>query len=282
MKKLLFAAVAASLIFGSFSMFGCSDSSAEPTLIYTLSEDGTHYIVSGVSGKAKKLKKCEVPATYSDGVTEALPVTEIGDKAFSECVYLYEITLPDGLQKIGDRAFVHCAITEIDIPDTVTYIGTGAFGLCTMLTSVTIPQNVTYIGDMAFKSCNSLQRAEVYAQITDLKRLTFYNSVTIHAGNVYSDASLEAVVLPSSLKRISDTSLYGNPLTDIYFMGTEEEWNEVEFYTIKTDDSGNYVKDESGNYVEEVISGKDVYSAVNLITDDNPTGTVTVHCNYTP
>lgn len=50
------------------------------------------------------------------------------------------ITIPNGVTRIGDRAFYFCRrLASITIPDSVTSIGHGAFSSCTNLTSVTIP-----------------------------------------------------------------------------------------------------------------------------------------------
>lgn len=47
-------------------------------------------------------------------------------------------------------------LTSVVIPDSVTTIEKGMFGICEYLTSINIPNSVTYIGDYAFESCKSL------------------------------------------------------------------------------------------------------------------------------
>ena len=48
----------------------------------------------------------------------------------------------------------------MEIPDSVTSIGEGAFWECHNLTSVTIPDSVTSIGECAFGSCRKLKTIE--------------------------------------------------------------------------------------------------------------------------
>ena len=68
-----------------------------------------------------------------------------------------DVTLPNGLTKIGDNAFFECSnLTSITIPDTVTTIEKGAFSTCRKLERISIPSSVTTIGDDAFKECDSL------------------------------------------------------------------------------------------------------------------------------
>lgn len=84
-------------------------------------------------------------------VVDNKTVTRIGDKAFSGCTNLSNITLPDSVTSIGDSAFLNCSnLTSITIPANVTSIGFRAFYGCTKISSVTIPKSVTYIGSQAF------------------------------------------------------------------------------------------------------------------------------------
>ena len=45
---------------------------------------------------------------------------------------------------------------SINIPDSVTSIGNGAFSDCKSLLNINIPNGVTSIGDSVFVDCNSL------------------------------------------------------------------------------------------------------------------------------
>ena len=105
-----------------------------------------------------------VEITYGDaenliipGEIDGLPVTHIGDYAFSDCGRLTTVTIPGSVTSIGEGAFNWCTgLTSVTIPSSVTSIGSGAFNLCTSLTSVFIPSSVTVIGEEPFRWCNSL------------------------------------------------------------------------------------------------------------------------------
>jgi len=62
---------------------------------------------------------------------------------------LTSVIIPNSVTIIGDGSFGLNQLTSVTIPDGVTYIGHDAFGW-NQLTSVTIPDGVTYIGDNAF------------------------------------------------------------------------------------------------------------------------------------
>ena len=62
---------------------------------------------------------------------EGLPVRALGDRAFSYCIGVTEIVLPEGLESIGWFAFSGCVdLAEITIPASVTTISYGAFENC--------------------------------------------------------------------------------------------------------------------------------------------------------
>ena len=127
-------------------------------------------------------------------VTIGSSVTSIGLGAFYNCKGLTSVTIPDSVTSIGNAAFRGCSlltgvyitdlakwcgisfgdekanplyyahelylnnglVTELNIPEGVTSIGSYAFYGCTGLTSVTIPDSVTSIGWGAFYNCMGL------------------------------------------------------------------------------------------------------------------------------
>ena len=82
-------------------------------------------------------------------------VVAIGDNAFNSLSNLKRVTLPDGLKKIGKRAFAWCSITTIVIPASVTEIGDAAFvtyGDSDALRSIYFLGDAPQFGDAAFYS----------------------------------------------------------------------------------------------------------------------------------
>ncbi len=97
---------------------------------------------------------------HAKSVTLPAGINIIGDRTFSNCS-IESFTIPEGITSIGSRAFSSCAnLTEIYIPDSVTYIGESAFNGCKKLKEIHIPDSVTYIGSHAFADCENLK--EIY------------------------------------------------------------------------------------------------------------------------
>ena len=73
-----------------------------------------------------------------------------------------EVTVPDGVDSIGDSAFHRCTgLSNIVIPDSVVSIGDSAFYGCTGLTKLALPQGLKEIGDHAFVGCAGLSYIDI-------------------------------------------------------------------------------------------------------------------------
>lgn len=66
------------------------------------------------------------------------------------------VTIDEGTVAIAGSAFISKSITGITLPEGLEYIGEGAFNGCDFLTAVTIPSTVTFIGSGAFMVCSNL------------------------------------------------------------------------------------------------------------------------------
>ena len=138
-------------------------------LEFTLSNDGTYYIVSGIGTCTDT--EIVIPSTH-----EGKPVKAIGDKAFYEQTNINSVTIPDSVTSVGSFAFYNCrSLTEISIPEGVTSIGSSAFKKCSSLAEITIPDSVTSIGYDAFYNCSSLTEISIPDSVTSIGGWAFYN-----------------------------------------------------------------------------------------------------------
>jgi len=76
---------------------------------------------------------------------------------FNNCLRLQNITLPQGVQHIGNMAFEGCkSLTHINLPDSCLSVSAKAFAGCENLQTVIIPEDVELIGESAFIGCKNL------------------------------------------------------------------------------------------------------------------------------
>lgn len=137
-------------------------------------------------------------------------VTNIGTAAFSACAGLTDLTIPDSVAGIGDRAFEGTSLQSVMIPDKVTRIGDSTFSMCSRLERVEIPQGVTSIGDETFYMCGRLASLAIPANVTNIGQRAFAtcqgltslvipDSVETIGSNVFADCSaLETLSVPGS------------------------------------------------------------------------------------
>ena len=187
---------------------------------WTLDSDG----VLTISGEGE-MKYYSVGAPWNESGTQIViaeiepGVTTIGGHAFSDCFNLTSVEIPDSITSIGLNAFDGCSsLTSVVIPDSVTSIGGQAFAYCSSLTSLEIPESVTDLGDWTFVGCSSLTSLEIPESVTGIGAHTFDGC-----------SSLTSVVIPNSIISIDGSAFYGcYRLTDIYYGGTEEQWNAID------------------------------------------------------
>ncbi len=103
-------------------------------------------------------------------------VTSIGNSAFYSCSYLTSVTIPNSVIRIDHYAFYSCGLISIIIGNSVSSIGTMAFGKCCDLTSVSIPTSVTSIGVRVFEDCSALASITIPPQCTGIGYLAFNNT----------------------------------------------------------------------------------------------------------
>ena len=120
-------------------------SAAEEALTYdvfTYEVEGDHIIITKCDDTAESVT---IPSKI-----DGKPVTVIGATSFYGCK-LKEVEIPEGVTTIKSGAFWHSkSLTTVKLPSTLTTIEGSAFNDCTLLANIDIPKSVTTIGNAAF------------------------------------------------------------------------------------------------------------------------------------
>ena len=130
--------------------------------------------------------------------------------------------IPEDVTDISLCAFFGCSgLTSIVIPEGVTSIGNFAFYACSGLTSVNIPGGVTRIGDNTFSHCSSLTNIVIPDGVISIDEYTFFGCT-----------SLSSIEIPESVTGISSWAFSDcTSLNDVYYGGSEEQWNTITIYS---------------------------------------------------
>ena len=182
-------------------------------------------------------------------------VTRIPDYAFAYCYELSSVTFGEGIAAIGQEAFAFCdnltgiwvdennAVYSSDssgilfnkdktvllqvpakgisgsytIPDSVETIDQRAFMQCTDITELIIGKGVTSIGERTFYDCTGLTSVTFSDSVTDIGAYAFYNC-----------SALAELTIPTSVTKIGSYAFYNcSKLQNVYYVGTQDQWNAV-------------------------------------------------------
>ena len=141
-------------------------------------------------------------------------VGTIGNSAFEGCINLTSITIPEGITKIGDKAFTtnssSAGITSVQLPKTLKEIGKQAFQR-SALTEIILPPSLDVIGEFAFHSTN----------ITEIRLPSSLKSI---GGSAFSGCSLKKVYTYTILPLAISDGTFGNATNaELYLPETSSE-----------------------------------------------------------
>lgn len=181
-------------------------------------------------------------ASKLEQITIPNSVRYIGKDAFRDCSALTSYTLGTGISQIPQGMFRNTGLTELQFPSWITGIGDEAFYSCNALTAVTIPDHITHLGSSAFYDCNALTTVTIGNGVTavgdsafnscnELTEVTIGNGVTsIGYRSFYQCEKLAAVHLGIGIQTVGEMSFkFCSALTDVYYAGTQADWDEIEF-----------------------------------------------------
>lgn len=158
------------------------------------------------------------------------------DDAFKSVIErtVTELTLPEGLTKIGTYAFRECANLVMEsLPSTITSINSYAFYGCSKLALTSLPSGITNISSYAFQNCSKLALTSLPSGITKINTYAFYRcpklALTTLPSNVTSiDANafrycsgLTQMTIPSGVTTLGNYSFANcTGLAKVTFKGT--------------------------------------------------------------
>ncbi|MBQ5968849.1 MAG: leucine-rich repeat domain-containing protein [Clostridia bacterium] len=135
-----------------------------------------------------------------------------------EEVQIQQVIIEPGITNVpAAMCLCNSNLTHVEIPDTVTHIDEWAFYRCSHLSYIDVPDSVTTIGASVFQCCDKLLSIRLPEQLSCISQNTFLEC-----------KSLESVIIPKSVTLIKNGAFKeADRLSDVYFSGSEEEWNNI-------------------------------------------------------
>jgi len=117
-------------------------------------------------------------------------LTKIGPRAF-EYVQIENVTFPSSLKTIGEEAFCSSELKELHLLEGIVKIEEAAFSCCDNLKAVILPDSLTELGRDTFLNCTNLTEVRLPANLRVIPSDAFAGC-----------SNLESIVIPDGVKEI--------------------------------------------------------------------------------
>lgn len=164
-----------------------------------------------------------IPETVTDRDGNVYTVTAVAQYAFEAMdLFTGKLELPSTITSIGSHAFEGTQFNgDLIIPENVKTLGSSAFSGC-KIKSLVLPPNLTKIGSSCFYNCNRITSIELGDKITNIGSQAFYGC-----------RNIKSLELPKRLKVIGDEAFCKTGIKEIILSSNIEEIGENSFSTYR-------------------------------------------------
>lgn len=150
---------------------------------------------------------------WQDGVLyigNVLVMSE-SDALSAECAVKADTTV------LASQSFIFChGVSKITLPEGVEYIGEDAFKDCDALESIVIPKSVTEIGSSAFEGCSALKSVYYSGTTEDWSKIAIgdYNDVLSGVSMYYTNTGAASQSTQVSAEKSAESGFSGGAHND--------------------------------------------------------------------
>ena len=187
----------------------------KPVFTYSLDDDG-NATITGYTGN--------VSALVIPDEIDGHKVVALGDNAFKGKKLLEYVEIPNNVVKIGSYVFANTSLTDLKLPEKLTYLGRCVLSGNTGVTEIVIPKTLATVGaewenilagDGPFHESN-VQKATLEKGITSIPRNLFHKNTTLTQVTIPDTVTkieefafaecgnLESVSLPDNVNQIGE------------------------------------------------------------------------------
>ena len=185
-------------------------------------------IISG-SGDMYDYEEYSVPWDINgiEKVTINSGVTSIGNHAFASCLELNSVSLPEGMKKIGYRAFYNCGLESVYIPQSVSEIDTSVLAYSFRLKSIQVnSHNQYYYSDGKALYNKDKTILYQYAVKNEADYYEIPDTVTLLCDGSFGwSSNIHSLYVPSKCIKAEEDA-FSNAEIEIYCFGTTELYDQ--------------------------------------------------------
>lgn len=127
--------------------------------------------------------------------------------------------IPDGVECIGKGAFYKSKISEVELPNSITQLGSSAFSECKNLTSIWLPDGVAELPANVFNGCTALRTADIghitmmgeaaFHDCHELQSIKYEGSLTLIPKSAFENCKhLQHIELPATVQVIGEKAFH--------------------------------------------------------------------------
>ncbi len=182
-------------------------------------------------------------------------IGQIGSTAFYQCYSLKNFTFPADVTNVNTEVLRYCyGLESLTLSPEAYLIESYALMDCRVLKTLDVPATVRDLNGLSFANCIALENVNIDPENTKYKtgedgvvytvsdRTVMYypaakegsvfvvpDSVDyLQKGAFISAQNLASIVIPATVTAIRDNAFDGYNIRDIYYEGTQEQWNAMQ------------------------------------------------------
>ncbi len=192
-------------------------------LLFTLNDDETGYIVSGLGENSDNVNKIIIPSNHG-----GKPVVGIADRAFMGNTAIEYVHIPESVKTIGEESFRKCVeLKSVNLPKELEVLDGFAFCECPQLSgNLIIPHNIEEIIKYTFYNCSfdSIEFASgskckiigdyAFAYNGEVNSIQLPSVITKIGAYAFRDSSdnVSSVTIPESVTTVGEYVFYSSKL----------------------------------------------------------------------
>lgn len=187
------------------------------------------YMITGIKNEDGTPNNGITDLVLTDSLTygnNGYAITQIAENAFADCTKLKSVYIPYYLRTIGGGAFKNCPLESLNIPGSISEIGTQAF-YGAKIKSITVDSN----NSRYYAKNNCLIDSKYKTLLVGGVGSTIPDDGSVTGIDPYAFAGHDftSITIPKTVTKIWSNVFDGcSDLTTVYYTGTQAEWDAIQ------------------------------------------------------